>query len=230
LGAAISASLQILTFKRISMGNHSASSWLSKNLVKPIHTSLVLGSRIQTLSQCFTQLMPKRPMEGLDVGCGSGELAVCIQNKRPDIHLTGVDVFVRKNTAIKVLEFDGLHLPFPDKCFDFVMISDVLHHTLHPEELIKECSRVARSYIFIKDHISDSKWDYSVLSFMDWVGNRGYEVVLPYNYLSTKTWNEIYRRTGLIMEEKIDNLHLYPQPFSLLFDSSLHFICRLAIT
>jgi len=211
------------------MSNQRSSSWVSKRLIKPVHTSVVLGTRIDKLAQFFVQLMPDIPLTGLDVGCGSGELAMKIQNKRPDIKLTGTDVFVRENTAIKVLEFDGLHLPFEDNSHDFVMISDVLHHTNNPEALLRECKRVAKSFILIKDHICDSTWDKQILSFMDWVGNRGYEVVLPYNYLSTKNWNDIYSRIGLTLEKEFDSLHLYPQPFSMIFDSSLHFVSRLAV-
>lgn len=109
------------------------------------------------------------------------------------------------------------------------MISDVLHHTNHPEDLLRECNRVAKSFILIKDHICDSTWDKQILSFMDWVGNRGYDVVLPYNYLSTKNWNDIYSHIGLTLEKEFDSLHLYPQPFSMIFDSSLHFVSRLAV-
>lgn len=190
---------------------------------------MVLGKRIQKLSQGFIQLMPNKPMAGLDVGCGSGELAMSIKANRPNIELTGVDVYVRENTALEVLEFDGSHLPFADKSFDFVMISDVLHHANDPASLLRECKRVARNYIFIKDHICDSNWDRQVLSFMDWVGNRGYGVVLPYNYLSSKEWTMLYKQIGLVLEESLEKLDLYPQPFSLAFDRSLHFISRLAI-
>lgn len=168
-------------------------------------------------------------MAGLDVGCGSGELAMSIKADRPNIQLTGVDVYVRESTAIDVIGFDGSHLPFADKNFDFVMISDVLHHANHPAALLQECKRVAREYIFIKDHICDSAWDRQVLTFMDWVGNKGYGVVLPYNYLSSKDWKDIYKQTGLVLEEKLDKLGIYPQPFSLAFDRSLHFISRLSV-
>jgi len=150
-------------------------------------------------------------------------------NNLTNLKMVGVDVFVRENTAIEVIQFDGKRLPFADKSFDFIMLSDVLHHTDDPLVILQECARVAREFILIKDHVCDSEWDRIRLSFMDWVGNRGYGVVLPYNYLSTTEWNNLYEKAGLICEKKINKLDLYPQPLSSIFDSSLHFIVKLLI-
>lgn len=207
-----------------------AASWLSRHLVTPLHASFVSSSRIETLTSSFVQLLPEGSLQGLDVGCGSGELAARIQEHRHDVRLTGVDVLVREKAFIKVHAFDGHHLPFPDKSFDFVIISDVLHHTDDPEALLKECARVVTGFVLIKDHICDSPLDKATLSFMDWVGNRGYDVSLPYNYLSAASWQRAFRQAGLRIDQRIDQLSLYPQPFSLLFDRSLHFVARLSVS
>lgn len=213
----------------MSIHNRNFSGWLAKNVIKPVHASVVLSTRVEKLGQFFAHLIPNHPQTGLDVGCGSGELAMKIQHMRPDVKLSGVDVLARKNTTMKVIEFDGLHLPFEDKSFDFVLISDVLHHTRQPEALLMECKRVAASFILIKDHICDSEWDRQILSLMDWVGNKSYGVALPYNYLSSTEWTKIYDRLGLSVEERLNRLNLYPQPLSLLFDRSLHFVVKLAV-
>lgn len=204
------------------------SQWIAKNLVKPIHSSTVSDRRLKKLSRHLGELIVDHsPLIGLDVGSGSGEIAKHLQDHHPDLEMFGVDVLVRGNTAIKVIEFDGKKLPFADKSYDFVMLIDVLHHTHDPLILINESIRVSRQFILIKDHLCNSLWDRIRLSFMDWVGNRGYDVNLPYNYLSEKQWKSLYQKTGLICDKKIDKLELYPQPFSLIFDSSLHFIAKL---
>lgn len=203
---------------------------IAKKIVKPLHGFTVSGRRIRQLRNNLIQLLPKDTvLEGLDVGCGSGELAKKIQDIYPDLRMSGVEVLVRENTAIKVTKFDGKRLPFEDKSYDFTMLVDVLHHTDEPVDLMRECVRVSRQFILIKDHICESWWDRLRLRFMDWIGNRGYDVYLPYNYLSQKNWNKLYQIGGVVCEAKVTKLHLYSYPFSLIFDSHLHFIAKLVI-
>lgn len=212
------------------MISQRATRWFSKHVVTPLHASFVSSSRIEKLSRNFLRLLPEGNLEGLDVGCGTGELAMRIQESRQDVRITGVDVLIRDNSAIKVLHFDGQTLPFPDKSYDFVLISDVLHHTDNPDAMLKECARVARSFVLIKDHISNTAFDRSTLTFMDWVGNRGHDVALTYNYLSSRDWKNAYLHAGLCPDRTIEDLSLYPQPFTLLFDRRLHFISRLTVS
>ncbi len=64
---------------------------------------------------------------------------------------------------------------------------------------------------------------------MDWVGNRGDDVNLPYNYFSIKNWEFLHRQYGLVPDIQLSQLNLYPQPLSLIFDSNLHFLSLLKI-
>jgi SAM-dependent methyltransferase len=204
--------------------------FLSKKIAKPLHRLFVLSNRVKILSNHLYHLLPqKEPLTGLDVGCGNGEIAWKIEQLSPNIEFSGVDVLIRRDALINVIEFDGHTLPFNDKSFDFIMLVDVLHHTNDPERILKECSRVARRFILIKDHICISSWDRMRLCFMDWFHNRGYDVYLPYNFLSKKDWEELYKVSEVVCEIEMNDLNLYPLPFSYLFDSKLHFISRLAI-
>lgn len=203
---------------------------IAKRIVKPLHGFTVSGRRIKQLRNNLIHLLPKNTvLEGLDVGCGSGKLAKKIQDSCPEIQMSGVEVLVRENTAITVTKFDGKRLPFEDKSYDFTMLVDVLHHTDAPAGLMRECVRVSRQFILIKDHLCESWWDRVRLRFMDWVGNRGYDVYLPYNYLSQRNWNKLYQICGVVCEDKVTKLNLYSYPFSLIFDSHLHFIAKLVI-
>jgi len=207
----------------------SGSDFLARNLVAPIHQSVVSNRRLNVLRDRLGMLLPQTvPLRGLDVGCGSGELARDLKISYPQIEIIGVDVLVRGETAIEVREFDGKHLPFPDRSFDFTMLVDVLHHTNEPLILLKECARVSRQFVLIKDHVCDSWWDRLRLSFMDWVGNRAHNVSLPYNYQSQENWNDLFEASKLSCDVKFDRLGLYPKPFSLLFDSHLHFVAKLS--
>lgn len=205
--------------------------WFAKQLIKPLHSSKISGRRINRLSRLLIPFLDKHDsLSGLDVGCGNGRLARDLMNHLPNLTFIGVDVLLREETAIKIFKFDGATLPFESKSFDFILLIDVLHHTTEPHKLLKECSRVAKHFILIKDHYCDTWWDRIRLSFMDWVGNRAYGVPLPYNYLSRFRWKTMFKEAGLIMDGISETLSLYPQPFSFLFDSSLHFIANFSIT
>ncbi len=150
-----------------------------------------------------------------------------LQHLRPDVECNGVDVLVRPDTIIPVMEFDGMTLPYEDNSFDCVLIVDVLHHTDHQERLLKECVRVARQCVLIKDHRCESHLDRLTLKGMDWVGNKSHDVNLPYRYLSNTQWEALFETVGVIVKQRQDRLNLYPQPFSAVFDRKLHFIARL---
>ncbi len=81
----------------------------------------------------------------LDVGCG----------QMPFRHLlpastsyTGIDIpdatafGMRRNP--EVIEFNGMHIPFPDNHFDAILCTEVLEHAAHPEVLVAEMHRVLR--------------------------------------------------------------------------------------
>jgi hypothetical protein len=62
------------------------------------------------------------------------------------------------------------------------------------------------------------------LRAMDWVGNRGHGVRLPYNYLDRPEWLAAASRAGLKVESWTDRLGLYAAPLSWAFERRLHFV------
>jgi hypothetical protein len=107
------------------------------------------------------------------------------------------------------------------------MFVDVLHHTTEPAHLLTEAVRVARKAVVVKDHLCDGFLARPTLRFMDWVGNRGHDVALPYNYLSKETWRSIIEAAGLDTSTWRESIGVYPMPFNLLFDRQLHFMAAL---
>ncbi|MBX9952671.1 MAG: class I SAM-dependent methyltransferase [Candidatus Obscuribacterales bacterium] len=201
---------------------------LASNVAAPMHSSFVAGRRCQQLAKALSKLIGQEPCTGVDIGCGNGTVAKQIQVYVPNAQFKGVDVIVRSDALVEVIKYDGSTLPFEDNSFDFALIVDVLHHTQRPEVVLKEAARVSRKFVVVKDHLSENGFDNMVLSFMDWVGNRAHGISLPYNYQSRSDWSRIFEECGLKVEERIDSLALYPFPFTLLFDGSLHFAVRLA--
>jgi SAM-dependent methyltransferase len=198
----------------------------AKDVLNATHGKLVFGRRVRVLSDTLATILPK-DARVLDVGTGDGSIAANIMKQRPDLAIEGVDVFRRPTTHIPVTVFDGHHLPFADSSFDCVLFVDVLHHTDDASVLVREAARVANNSVVIKDHLREGIFAGPTLRFMDWVGNRGHDVVLPYNYLRRSKWDQIFSSAGLQVDSWLGKLGLYPDPASWAFDRQLHFVARL---
>jgi ubiquinone/menaquinone biosynthesis C-methylase UbiE len=94
----------------------------------------------------------------LDLGCGTGTLAILIQRRHPDAAVRGLDgdpkvlALARAKAAREGVDAafeEGLAyaLPYPDGAFDRVLSSLVLHHLAPPRKLetLREVRRVLRS-------------------------------------------------------------------------------------
>jgi SAM-dependent methyltransferase len=192
------------------------------------HRQLVAGRRVRVLAGHVAPLLDPSASV-LDVGAGDGALARAVLDLRPDVTIRGVDVLARPTTEIDVTLFDGRTLPFPDASFDDVLLVDVLHHADDPVALLRECARVARSAVVLKDHDRDGFLASRTLRFMDWVGNARHGVRLPYNYLSWRRWQSAFASVGLELDSLCRRLGLYPRPASWVFDRRLHFVARLRV-
>ncbi len=193
------------------------------NLIEFFHKNFIFDRRTIQLSNHVLSLL-ETDKTLLDVGCGDGTIASMIASNNKKIEVHGIDVLIREKTKIPVTLFDGTHIPFPDSSFDYVSFIDVLHHTHTAEELLSESLRVARIGVIIKDHICKNKLDYLFLKFMDDIGNKRFNIALPYNYLSKTEWQQLFKKVHANVQKSILNLNLYRFPFNKLFDRDLHFI------
>jgi SAM-dependent methyltransferase len=92
----------------------------------------------------------------LDVGCGTGYLCAHVQEMY-GVRPCGVDVVDLRQIQIPFQHFDGTSIPFPNKAFDHVVLSEVLHHSHEPMALVKECCRVARRSIILFEDMPDGR-------------------------------------------------------------------------
>jgi len=192
-----------------------------------VHGKLVRDQRTSVLTGHLAAMLPLNCKTVLDVGCGTGRIARGIQDARPDLTIAGVDVLIQPKTAIAVQHFDGKHLPFDNQSMDAVIMVDILHHIDDPMVILREAARVAKLAIIIKDVHADHPFAFSTLAFMDWVGNRGYNVYCPNNFWSLARWKKAWDALGWTPIETQTNLGIYPfwaRPF---FETNLHFISRL---
>lgn len=195
-------------------------------LLRNVHGKLVFNRRVDVLARTLGALVPPGSTI-LDVGTGDGQIARAIADAQEGTKVEGIDVMLRPETHIPVTLFGGTSIPFPDRSFDVVSFVDVLHHTEDPDILIREAARVARKAVIIKDHLSENSVQHMTLRLMDWVGNAPHGVVLPYNYVSRRQWDEWFAAAGLGIDSFTTDIPLYPAPFSAVFGRKLHFVARL---
>jgi len=85
----------------------------------------------------------------LDVGCGN-----CWTNQLFDgnqVEHFGIDISdnalkraEKKGVTVKKVDLDSHPIPFEDHFFDLVVCSDIIEHTLYPENVLKEARRVLK--------------------------------------------------------------------------------------
>jgi len=190
-----------------------------------IHERHVYGRRVRVLAETVAPLIPPGARV-LDVGCGDGVVGSLILTRRPDIHIAGVEVQVRRATRIPVSPFDGLHLPGGSNSLDAVLLLDVLHHARDPQGLLAEAGRLA-PLVIVKDHTREGVLAGPTLRFMDRVGNRRHGVETHGEYWSVSRWRAAIREAGLEVVTWRRDLPLYPWYASWLFGRSLHVLATL---
>jgi len=201
---------------------------LHHSVVGKLHGAAVHDRRTRVLARQIADFL-EADATVLDVGCGDGKIASRLQEHLPGLSVEGVDILPRADAHIPVTVFDGKTLPTESKCFDHVLLVDVLHHTSDPMVLLREAARVCRHSVVIKDHRLDRPAARTILRLMDWVGNRPHGVVLPYNYWGMSQWQAGWREIGLTQDRIKTTLGLYPWPANLIFGHGLHFIARLTV-
>lgn len=167
----------------------------------------------------------------LDVGCGSGALGRAILDSPAvpaGVTVGGAEVAPRPGALIEVTAYDGKALPFEDASFDVVIVADVLHHEREPAALLRECGRVSRRLLFIKDHKVEGPLAHPRISLIDWAANAGYGVECLFRYETLSGWRSVLRELGLTVVEERTSMDLYPIGFNLLFGRRLQYcaVCR----
>ena len=140
----------------------------------------------------------------LDVGCGEG-LVLAELKARGAGEVQGVDIVdLRADRDVQLQLYDGVTLPFPDRRFDLVLLSFVLHHV--PDErklpLLREALRVSRGKLFIVEDTPSTPID-RVFShrhgeaYRRKIGSRA-----PFGFLTASEWCWLFRGMGLEPEAR----------------------------
>jgi len=130
-----------------------------RDLFLPLYDPVVrLLMRESTFRQRFLEQADiDRHHHVLDLGCGTGTMAILIRQRRPESMVVGVDgdpkaLDIARRKAAKAsltIQFDESladRLPYPNRSFDRVLCSFVLHHLTHEGKLgaLREARRVLK--------------------------------------------------------------------------------------
>lgn len=163
----------------------------------------------------------------LDIGCGNGTLGRAIMEANTSVAVEGLERVVRGGEPITVHAYDGRVIPFPDKAFDCTIVADVLHHEPDPMNLLRECARVSRRLVIIKDHRITGRFSKARVSLMDWAANAPYGVPCLYTYNTLDQWRDIHARLNLKLERELTAMDLYPGLWNPLFGKSTQYMAFL---
>lgn len=163
----------------------------------------------------------------LDVGCGDGTVARQIAAAVGADRIAGVDIKVRPEVAIEVKAYDGRTLPFPDRSFDAVVISDVLHHCQDPRAVLREALRAAAKAVVIKDHFRFGPVSETILLWMDRIGNAAPGVDVRGTYWTPGEWVEMVNACGGRFAHLTWPLQIHDYPFRLVTRDELQFAARI---
>jgi len=140
----------------------------------------------------------------LDVGCGEGyvldELIA-----RGVTEVQGVDIVdIRRNKDYPFRLYDGLTLPFPDRSFDVVVLSFVLHHVPDDRKLalLEEALRVSRGKVVVVEDTPTTAFDRVMNrrhgeSYRRKIGSHA-----SFGFLTEGEWRWLFRGMGLEPEAR----------------------------
>jgi ubiquinone/menaquinone biosynthesis C-methylase UbiE len=117
----------------------------------------------ETVNLFFPYLVSPEPLSILDLGTGTGEMAILVKNSFPEHEIVAADVSIWENTREKLnnagiktidnLRFEvGKNLSIPDASFDTVFFLEVLEHIIDdPKHVFSEINRILRrgGYLFL---------------------------------------------------------------------------------
>lgn len=199
-------------------------------LVRAVHGP-VYRVRIKELVRCITPHL-RVGDHVLDVGCGSGTLGRAIADAPScpaNVVITGLERFPRPGASIPVAGYDGITIPLADRSIDVVIVADVLHHDPEPLRLLRECARITRRFLIIKDHKVEGPLAQSRISLADWAANVGYGVPCLFQYNTPAQWKHWQTQLGLNVVEERTTMNLYPPIANLLFGRRLQYLAVLAV-
>ena len=107
--------------------------------------------RAEPIVDSFAPVIPPHSRI-IDIGAGKGLLAHEMA-RRFNARVTMVDVARYNQTDLPLTICDSRALAFADDSFDVALLSFVLHHSPHPDAILREALRVAREVVVVENDV-----------------------------------------------------------------------------
>ena len=148
----------------------------------------------------------------LDLGCGDGELLAWLAaNKATEsrgVEISGAKVLkaIARGVSVHQSDIDEGLADYPDRAFDYVILSQTLQETRHPRQVLREMIRVGRRVIVAFPNFGHWRVRLSML-----VSGRAPRTKLfPYewydspniHFLTVQDFEELAAAEGLIVERR----------------------------
>jgi SAM-dependent methyltransferase len=85
----------------------------------------------------------------LDIGCGNGYFTYYFERLGSTVGVDYSKTMLSLNSCSMLIRASAFNLPFPDRTFDLVFCSNLLHHLTNAVTAIIEMKRVSREYVVI---------------------------------------------------------------------------------
>jgi ubiquinone/menaquinone biosynthesis C-methylase UbiE len=190
----------------------------SESYDQSILQRLLFGPTHRAVLQRIRNRFGDRPFTALDVGCGTGNLAMHLRADFPHATVWGVDL-VREmltkglhrwrahSSEITPIQGDSERLPFASGAFDLVTCAHSFHHYPHQERALAEMHRVLKpgGRLLLIDGYRDQPWGWLIYD----VCVAGVEGAVK--HASAKQFRELVAAAGF--RETVQKVHYGLAPF-----------------
>ena len=136
----------------------------------------------------------------IDLGAGTGVYTQLL--KRKGFNVQPVDIKdYSYYSDIGMCLYDGKHLPFKNNEFDVCLLRSVLHHSSHPEVVLKEAVRVSKKLIIHENVITNIFQRYYTY-LIDCIMNK--ELIEPHTNKTDREWLLLFKKLNLDLLNVID--------------------------
>lgn len=101
--------------------------------------------------------------------------------------------------GINPIIYDGNHLPFNKDKFEVTLILFVLHHSLDPENVLREASRVSK-HIIVWEALYTTKTNETITHIFDSLITLNFKEH-PHNNKNDKEWRSLFKNLGLKLKD-----------------------------
>ena len=131
--------------------NKNYEAWAHGRVIDFYATKRQTPEELYASERAILEPVVKRCRSLLDVGCAAGGLSEALRALNPQLRYVGVDAVPamiaearRRHPGVRFEISEGTRLSFPDRAFDQVLCTSVLHHNPDYQQMIREFYRVAR--------------------------------------------------------------------------------------